>query len=108
MYDSPPTAPLCGRNHANSSSLSIGFGVGGGQPFEFPPLSPGVQSDTAFIKLFVSTAYINMVSITQDSAVGGCTCQRRVQEASKDIVFFGSQVAVVTVENDARSIGHGK
>jgi hypothetical protein len=96
LYDPPPTPPLRGRTHLNSSSLSIGYGVGGGQPFEFPLSGPaGERPDMAFIKLFVSTTHVDLDIITQDGIAQDQLNIPRGKPRRRIHPAWGAQVAIV-------------
>ena len=60
-------APLSPR-HRNSRAyeLKVGYGVAGVEAFEFS-LADGLNSDVTFLKLFVSTVYVDMTVIEQSS-----------------------------------------
>ena len=53
------TAPLRHADPTGPTKLNIGYGAGGGDPFEFT-LGPNKTTDTGFLKLFVSTKYVDM------------------------------------------------
>ncbi|KAF8196369.1 caspase domain-containing protein [Mycena galopus ATCC 62051] len=59
------SAPLLSTSHGEPTRFPIGYGVGG-EPFEFL-LSPGQKMDTGFLKVFVSTKYIDLGWIEQES-----------------------------------------
>jgi hypothetical protein len=61
------SAPLAARHEDGTpSKLPVGYGAAGGQAIEFL-LSGGVTSDVGFLKLFVSTTYVDMTNIQQTS-----------------------------------------
>lgn len=57
-------APLHHADKTGPTKLTIGYGAGGGDPFEFT-LGPNQTTDTGFLKLFVSTKYVNMEWLSQ-------------------------------------------
>jgi hypothetical protein len=55
----PANEAIFAQNGPSPSKMSLGFGIGGGNTFQFfLPSIPDVSSDTGFLKLFVSTERI--------------------------------------------------
>lgn len=87
--------------------ITIGYGAGGGFPIEFS-LSKNengelLPSDTGFVKLFVSTVYLDLDWIRQSSpfehaeAVGSRPAHRRM------IPLVSSWTGVITVYEEKKS-----
>ena len=55
---------------AVGSKLTIGYGSGGGRGFKFK-LSEGKDVDVGYLKLFLTTKYIDYSYVAQDSPFGG-------------------------------------
>ncbi|KAJ7879014.1 caspase domain-containing protein [Mycena olivaceomarginata] len=62
--------PLLRRSSptAEPTRLTVGYGPAGGYAFQFV-VPEGVPSDTGFLKLFISTAYLDLRCIEQPAAV---------------------------------------
>ncbi|KAH9923544.1 caspase domain-containing protein [Fomitopsis serialis] len=58
-------APLPSKSGDQPGQLCIGYGNGGVDAFEFS-LPSGAERDTGFLKIFVSTHYVDMRGIQQD------------------------------------------
>jgi hypothetical protein len=59
-------APLARKANEEPSKLPVGYGSPGGQAVEFS-LADGVTSDVTFLRLFVSTTYVDMTAVEQPS-----------------------------------------
>ena len=59
-------APLLPRRRNSRGELKVGYGVAGVEAFEFS-LADGPNADVAFLKLFVSTVYVDMTLLEQSS-----------------------------------------
>lgn len=59
-------APLLRSTLDGPSDMSVGYGSDGGLPIDFH-LDDDEDEDTCFFVLYVSTTYVNMESILQDS-----------------------------------------
>ena len=60
-------APLAARlENSKPSELPVGYGSAGGEALEFF-LADGVTSDVGFLRLFVSTTYVDMTALEQSS-----------------------------------------
>ncbi|KAJ7264855.1 caspase domain-containing protein [Mycena haematopus] len=74
------TPPLLARSASSSDTgaeptrITVGYGASGGYAFQFV-IPDGVTTDTGFLKLFVSTSYVDLTGIEQpaaaDSVYGG-------------------------------------
>ena len=61
------SAPLAARHQdGKPSELRVGYGAAGVEALQFS-LANGVTSDTGFFKLFVSTTYVDMTVLRQQS-----------------------------------------
>jgi len=91
----PPLPQPQGRD---PMKLTVGYGAGGGDPFEFT-LNPGEQSDTGFLKLFVSTKYVDMECITQKlDCITSKMIPRKMQRKKVDLTrVWGAWVAAINV-----------
>ncbi|KAK7461776.1 hypothetical protein VKT23_008208 [Stygiomarasmius scandens] len=89
---SPPLAGLRGKN---PSKVYVGYGAGGGDPIEFL-LKEDEESDTGFLKLFVSTTYADMEHITQPPVFDTLT-SRKAMSKREEIEMWDSWVATITV-----------
>src|ERR1700692_415186 len=58
--------PLGRAEETGPTKINLGYGAGGGDPFEFT-LHKGQLTDTGFLKLFVSTKYVDMGWLCQQS-----------------------------------------
>jgi hypothetical protein len=63
---SPPL--LRGKTKDEPYKLSIGYGASGTDAIQFS-LPPGARVDSGFLKVFVSTAWVNMEVLTQGSSL---------------------------------------
>lgn len=83
--------PLLAQNE--TGPITIGYGAGGGFPFRFS-LPGDESSDTGFVKLFVSTVYIDLDWVAQP-----CPFQFADSRAvhREEIPIFGSREAVITL-----------
>ncbi|KAJ7301266.1 caspase domain-containing protein [Mycena albidolilacea] len=59
--------PLKAKSGPGPTRITIGYGAGGGYAFQFV-IPEGVTSDTGFLKLFVSTKYLDMSGVEQPAA----------------------------------------
>ncbi|KAF8205490.1 caspase domain-containing protein [Mycena galopus ATCC 62051] len=62
------SAPLPARSSAEPTRITVGYGPSGGYAFQFV-IPDGVTTDTGFLKLFVSTSYLDLTHIEQHAAV---------------------------------------
>jgi hypothetical protein len=66
--------PLKAKSGPEPTRITVGYGAGGGYAFQFV-IPEGVTSDTGFLKLFVSTKYLDMSGVEQpaaaDTVIGG-------------------------------------
>jgi hypothetical protein len=81
--------------------VTAGYGAGGGQyAFEFS-LPDGQLADTGFLKLFVSTKFVDLGWISQMSPFHACDSARLANaEVPADIGIWDASYAVVTVYTD--------
>jgi hypothetical protein len=78
-------APLAARlEDGRPSELPVGYGSAGGEALEFF-LADGVTSDVGFLRLFVSTTYVDMNSLEQPSFLCAERGSRRVERPPLDI-----------------------
>jgi hypothetical protein len=87
--------PLRGLRGGEPAKVTVGYGAGGGDSIEFT-LSPGEVSDTGFLKLFVSTSYVDMDWISQGSPFDVFS-RRRGQRKAQGGGVWDAWVAGVTV-----------
>ncbi|KAJ7286518.1 caspase domain-containing protein [Mycena rebaudengoi] len=73
-------APLPAPNGAEPTRVTVGYGAGGGYAFQFA-LPAGLRSDTGFLKLFVSTTYMDLTQIEQAGATEAAGTRRPRVEA---------------------------
>ncbi|KAJ7717814.1 hypothetical protein B0H16DRAFT_1798870 [Mycena metata] len=59
--------PLKAKSSPEPTRITVGYGAGGGYAFQFV-IPEGVTSDTGFLKLFVSTKYLEMSHVEQPAA----------------------------------------
>jgi hypothetical protein len=59
-----PLAPRQGND--KPSELAVGYGTAGAEAIEFS-LADGVTADVGLLKIFVSTTYVDMTVLEQDS-----------------------------------------
>jgi hypothetical protein len=78
-------APLSPR-HRNSRALDlkVGYGEAGVDALEFS-LPDGLSSDVTFLKLFVSSVYIDMTVLEQSSPISGRGGPKMTKPPSTDV-----------------------
>jgi hypothetical protein len=59
-------APLLPRHKNSRGELKVGYGEAGVEAFKFS-LADGLSADVTFLKLFVSTVYVDMTALEQSS-----------------------------------------
>ena len=80
------------------SNVTIGYADGYDPVIFF--LHGGAQSDTGFLKLFVSTKYRNLEVIAQESP--SATCSRGDKKrGSRDANVWGSWISAITVTSSS-------
>jgi hypothetical protein len=78
-------APLPPRHkHNEPSELKVGYGEANMEAFEFS-LADGVTADVGFLRLFVSTAYVDMSFLEQESPFLVARGGKRVKATSPDV-----------------------
>jgi hypothetical protein len=78
-------APLAARREdSRLCELPVGYGSAGGEALEFS-LADGVTADVGFMKLFVSTTYVDMTVLEQESPFYAARGTRRAKMPSMDI-----------------------
>jgi hypothetical protein len=78
-------APLAARHDdSKSSELPVGYGSAGREVLQFS-LPAGVTTDIGFMKLFISTTYIDMTALAQESPFHAARGTRRAKPPSMDI-----------------------
>jgi len=78
-------APLAARHEdGRPSELPVGYGSAGGEALQFS-LPAGVTADIGFMKLFVSTTYVNMTALEQESPFHAARGTKRAKSPSIDI-----------------------
>lgn len=83
-------------------SLSIGYGSGGGRPFSYF-LRLDQELDVGFIKLFISTEYVDLSSIAQRTPFDGKRADGRdIHERSANPVWDAATIAVVQCKPAAK------
>jgi len=104
--------PLPQPKDSNPVRLPVGYGAGG-DPFRFPP-DASVQSNTTFLKLFVSTNYSDMECIQQESLSTLSSTQfvprklgRKQSKPEDRTRVWGSCVAAITEVSASGSISVG-
>jgi hypothetical protein len=93
-----------GKRGADLSSVTVGYGAGGGYAFEFT-LPPGRSLDTGFLKLFVSTDDVNMDWITQLSPLDPAFSARGVRKEMPNSGVWDAWIAAITVIDKAPAAG---
>ncbi|KJA26999.1 hypothetical protein HYPSUDRAFT_35516 [Hypholoma sublateritium FD-334 SS-4] len=88
---------------ACNACMSLGYGANGGDPFSFC-LDAGENAGTGFIKVFVSTKYVDMSSLAQLSPFGSSSQVPRDSmtleaESSGKTLKWASLIAKITVED---------
>ena len=92
------TTPLHHADLMGLAKLNIGYGAGGGNPFEFT-LRPNQTTDMGFLKLFVSTKYVDMGWLCQKDPFDPLArhqMQRKIQATD----FWDALFVAVTVYID--------
>ena len=78
-------APLAARHEdGRPSELPVGYGSAGGEALEFF-LVDGVTSDVGFLRLFVSTTYVDMTALEQPALLYAERGSKMVTPPSLDI-----------------------
>jgi len=93
---SPPLEGLK-RADRDPTKVTVGYGAGGGDPIEFV-LNEGQQSDAGFLKLFVSTVYVDMDHVTQSSPFESPS-RRKPLRKPEETSIWGSRFATVIVDS---------
>ncbi|KAJ7137943.1 caspase domain-containing protein [Mycena epipterygia] len=90
--------PLKAKSGPEPTRITVGYGAGGGYAFQFV-IPEGVTSDTGFLKLFISTKYLDMSRVEQpvaaDTVIGGRDSQ--AERLVMDAEIWGAADAVVTM-----------
>ena len=99
MWYKPPassmSAPLHRQHGPHPTKMDIGYGENGGFGFEFVvPEGEKVESDTGFLKLYVSTEQVDMDIITQPPLPN---IRPRLGRIAKSPPFWTALCAAVTV-----------
>lgn len=84
--------PLRAQDGANR--ITIGYGAGGGFPFTFS-IPDNQTLDSGFLKLFVSTVYLDLEWIEQPSPFKCSQPTRKLEQ--REFPVIGAWDAVVTV-----------
>lgn len=93
------TAPLPAKSGAEPTRITVGYGAGGGYAFQFI-IPAGVTSDTGFLKLFVSTKYLDLKRIEQPAAVDagdGLDRDSQVEPFPVDAEIWGALDVAITI-----------
>jgi hypothetical protein len=77
-------APLLPQCRNSRGELKVGYGVAGVKAFKFS-LADGLNADMAFLKLFVSTVYVDMTLPKQSSLFFTVRGGKRTKLPSVDI-----------------------
>ncbi|KAJ7138041.1 caspase domain-containing protein [Mycena epipterygia] len=92
LPQSTTRAPLFSvKSGPEPTRITVGYGAGGGYPFRFT-IPEGMTSHTGFLKLFVSTKYLDLKRIEQPKAVGG----KNSHAVSRDSEVWGALDVAVT------------
>lgn len=86
--------PLHALQSDQPGSVTVGYGAGGGDPIQF--ISGDDPQDTGFIKLFVSSVYVDMGHIAQKPVIDA-ERKRKALKKADDNKMWGGSLAVVTV-----------
>ncbi|KAI0962768.1 hypothetical protein AcW1_000051 [Taiwanofungus camphoratus] len=90
-----PPARMMAPPLKRMQAVTVGYGAGGGDPIEFE-LNQHDESDTGFLKLFVSTFYVDMDHIAQPSVFEGLWTRKATRKA-EEFSMCGSWVMTITV-----------
>ena len=96
--------PLHSQRGADPTRVTAGYGAGGGYAFEFF-LPDGQLSDTGFLKLFVSTNYVDLDWMAQLSPFDHHYQVRFGRRGMPDTGIWDTSVAAVTVYEDGAAHG---
>ncbi|KAF7376246.1 hypothetical protein MSAN_00039900 [Mycena sanguinolenta] len=104
---SSTTPPLTARSHdsVEPTRITVGYGASGGYAFQFV-IPDGVTTDTGFLKLFVSTSYIDLRRIEQPAAVDFVNTKEADSESPRrrprleDAEMWGALDVAVTMYTD--------
>ncbi|KAJ7772893.1 caspase domain-containing protein [Mycena maculata] len=92
------SAPLPAKSGSEPTRVTVGYGAGGGYAFQFV-IPPGITSDTGFLKVFLSTKYLDLKWIEQapavDAVVGGRDSQ--VEPFTTDAEIWGALDVPITI-----------
>jgi hypothetical protein len=80
----------------------VGYGEGGGDARKFI-LDPGLQSDTGFLKLFLSPHYVDLEDISRESIFVSSARLKGTRVKVEDLMFWGTQLAAITVRRLPRA-----
>jgi len=86
--------PLRAQNE--TSPVTVGYGAGGGFPFAFT-FHENETSDSGFVKLFVSTTYVDLDWVTQLCPFNFADSTRVIPWMELEIPILGSLKAVITL-----------
>ncbi|KAJ7753236.1 caspase domain-containing protein, partial [Mycena metata] len=84
-------------------TVTVGYGAGGGYPIQFR-LEEGKNRDTGFLKVFVSTKYVDMRHMEQESA--GEAPQRLTVVKVLETGIWGAWLGAVTVTAPGNFLPH--
>ncbi|KAJ7027242.1 caspase domain-containing protein [Mycena alexandri] len=84
-------------------TVTVGYGAGGGYPIQFR-LEEGKNRDTGFLKVFVSTKYVDMRHMEQESA--GEAPQRLTVVKGLETGIWGAWLGAVTVTAPGNFLPH--
>ena len=82
----PPLAP--------HQSLTIGYGAAGSAPYTYY-LRPGQDVDVGFLKLFLTTEYVDLSCVTQESSFRTVTQPRTDMEVQSTAPLWGTVMVTV-------------
>ncbi|KAJ7193788.1 caspase domain-containing protein [Mycena pura] len=89
-------APLPAKSGADPTRVTIGYGAGGGYAFQFV-LPEGATSDTGFLKLFVSTKYLDLKAIEQPPAAEAGRGRGSEARVSVDAELWAAEDVAITM-----------
>jgi hypothetical protein len=72
------------RRDGRPSELPVGYGSAGGDALEFS-LADGITADIGFLKIFVSTSYVDMSALEQESPFHAARGTKRAKPPSIDL-----------------------
>jgi len=92
-------APLLPRHTYSRGELNVGYGEAGVEAFEFS-LADGLSADVTFLKLFVSTVYVDMTALEQSSPFFAVRGGKKKKPPSVDIWDTWTYVVKTTIIKD--------